>query len=71
MLNVSGCLMPHGDYFVQLLERAREDVLEIYTKIEQDYRHSEVTLLCDGSVRERYFSGWNMSFNRPENENVK
>ena len=69
-LNISGCLIYHGDYFIQILEGAREDVIKLYETIAQDERHSEVTLLWDGDVKQRYFTGWNMAFYRPEEKNL-
>ena len=69
--DVSGCLIYHDNSFVQILEGRKEDVLELYKKIEADQRHHTVTLLWESNVKSRVFTEWNMAFHRPANENVK
>ena len=46
--------------FYQVLEGAENDVQEIYSRIKQDERHSEVTLLEDGEIGQRNFGNWSM-----------
>lgn len=63
--NISGCLVHHNGYFVQILEGAREDVLEIFENIKNDNRHHTIQLLWDNDVASRLFEDWNMAFYRP------
>lgn len=67
-LNITGCLLFYNDYFAQILEGNKEDVLAIYDKIVQDLRHEDVELLWEGETDRRNFPQWNMSFYSPETQ---
>ncbi len=61
-LGITGilCTYPEGGIFLQVLEGARREVSDLYTRIVQDPRHGEVTLLSFEEIRERRFAGWRM-----------
>lgn len=60
--HITGCLLYHNNVFLQLLEGEKEDVQNLYKIIEQDERHSNVTLLLQEDVKERRFPKWSMAF---------
>lgn len=60
--DISGCLFCHNDQFTQYLEGDKEIVQELYLKILQDKRHSDVKLLHEGGKCERVFTHWSMVF---------
>ena len=69
--NITGCLIYHNGYFVQILEGAKEDVVEIFEEIKNDNRHHTVQLLWDNDVDNRLFEEWNMAFYRPSDIDAK
>lgn len=50
----------HGGVFLQVLEGGRDEVNQLYSKVLQDGRHTDVTLLDYAEISERRFSGWRM-----------
>lgn len=60
--NISGCLIYHRGTFIQIIEGDRKDVLALYSKINNDIRHSCVELLWEGASEKRYFPDWEMAF---------
>lgn len=60
--NITGCLLYYNREFIQILEGEKETVMELYSKIGRDNRHSEVLLLAEGDKKERVFYDWNMAF---------
>ncbi|AWG21989.1 hypothetical protein FFWV33_10915 [Flavobacterium faecale] len=69
--NITGCLIYHNNYFVQILEGDKQAVLDLYEKIKKDKKHHSVTLLWENSVDSRHFEEWNMAFYQPEENNMK
>ncbi|RRS03342.1 BLUF domain-containing protein [Aquabacterium soli] len=59
-LGVTGLLCHSGDTFMQVIEGGREAVNQLYTRICQDLRHSDVILLHYEEIAERRFAGWTM-----------
>lgn len=53
--NVTGCIVFHGNEFIQLLEGRKEDVQNLYTKIVKDPRHRHVTSLYKQAITARFF----------------
>jgi hypothetical protein len=49
-----------GDVFMQVLEGGREEVNQLYCRLVQDARHTDVTILDYAEISERRFSGWRM-----------
>lgn len=60
-LNITGCLVYFNNEFYQLLEGKQEDILSLYSSIENDKRHYHVTLLNQEQTKYRLFSNWNMA----------
>lgn len=70
-LNISGCLVFHNGYFVQILEGKKEDVIELFEKIKEDDRHHNVSLLGENSIEQAYFPEWNMAYYEPNDQSVR
>ena len=60
--NITGCLVYHNHEFVQILEGEESIVRELYSRIEKDNRHRNVTLLSTSSTNERIFTTWSMAY---------
>ena len=59
---ITGCLVYHKGLFIQYLEGNKNIVLELYSRIEKDVRHTEVTLLSSGYSYSREFDNWSMGY---------
>lgn len=66
--NITGCLVFYNDFFIQILEGNKENVLEIYHKICTDDRHHSIDLMWQNTSEKRFFDNWNMGFFTPEDE---
>lgn len=58
---ITGALLLSGDWFVQVLEGEEPAVRALFASIEQDPRHTDVSLLEAGTVPERVFARWAMA----------
>lgn len=58
---VSGALLVHGDWFVQVLEGEQATVQALFDTIAGDPRHESVTLLESQAVPQRRFARWAMA----------
>lgn len=70
-LEISGCLIYHNGYFVQILEGKKELVQSIFNNIERDNRHHNIVLLGESEVEKRTFPDWNMAYHEPSDKNVR
>ncbi|MCK0162027.1 BLUF domain-containing protein [Allomuricauda sp. F6463D] len=68
--DITGCLIYHNNHFVQILEGNKNDVLEVFEKIQADDRHHTVTVLWENSIDKRYFPKWNMAYHQPNHDNI-
>ena len=60
---VSGMLVFHDGTFLQALEGDKRAVIEIFTKIEKDARHRDISVLHRGpGPEQRIFGDWAMGF---------
>jgi hypothetical protein len=59
---ITGCLVYHKGLFIQYLEGNKNIVLELYSRIEKDVRHTDVTLLSSGYIYSREFDNWSMGY---------
>ncbi len=60
--NITGCLLYHNHEFIQILEGEKETVLNLFTKIGQDHRHTNIVLLAEGNKKDRVFYNWSMAY---------
>ena len=78
-LDVTGCLIYHNKFFLQILEGEKETVLELFDKIKLDHRNHQITLLSTDESQFRIFKEWAMAFCHidddktliPEEEKIK
>jgi hypothetical protein len=60
VLGITGVLCSSGAVFLQVLEGGRSQVSQLYNRITQDPRHTDVVLLSYDEIDERRFAGWAM-----------
>lgn len=60
--NVTGLLIMKGRSFLQCLEGEKNDVLEIFGKIEKDERHDSIVQVVEEDETNRYFPKWFMGY---------
>lgn len=63
-LDITGLLLVHQDWFVQVLEGGYEKVQTLYGRIAGDARHEGATVITAGPVEAREFGDWNMCARR-------
>ena len=61
--NITGLLLYSSGIFMQVLEGTRNAVEEAFRRIGDDIWNKNVIKLSEGSLRERVFPNWYMSFN--------
>jgi len=59
-VDVTGLLLMHAGWFVQVLEGPEASVRQTFERISGDPRHDEITLLGEAQVETRQFRDWNM-----------
>lgn len=60
--NVTGLLCFNKKHFLQCLEGSRKVVNDVYHKILNDERHSDIILLNYSEIEEREFDEWSMAY---------
>jgi hypothetical protein len=63
-LGITGILLHLDRGFLQILEGPKDAVMEIFSKIERDHRHTGVRVLLQDEVPQRLFGDWTMGFDR-------
>lgn len=61
-VGVTGALMFNAGCFAQVLEGSQSAVEEVFERIQQDQRHSDVSLLAFDPAPSRAFENWSMGF---------
>ncbi|WP_138518798.1 BLUF domain-containing protein [Limnobacter alexandrii] len=59
-LGIEGLLLCNGVEFMQCLEGPKEAVVQVYRKIVQDRRHSDIRLLVSEPTNDLMFKKWSM-----------
>ena len=62
MADITGALMFSSGFFGQVLEGPRPAVEATFERIQQDFRHADVSLLEFRSVAARTFEDWAMAY---------
>lgn len=66
---LTGCLIFHNNYFIQLLEGDEQVLKTLYDRIVKDTRHENIELMYEKTKSQRNFENWGMAFvNLDENE---
>ncbi len=60
--DITGMLLYSGDHYVQLIEGPAENLKKLFSKISQDYHHTNIIKLADGKITHRLFPDWTMGF---------
>lgn len=60
--NISGCLLYRNGVFLQYLEGKENVTLNLFKKIKEDDRHTNVILLSYDYISERVFEDWEMAY---------
>ena len=68
--NISGFLTFKKGNFLQLLEGDKQDVKSLYSKIQQDSRHKNITLIAENQIVERAFNDYASGFLTPLNGRI-
>ena len=66
-LNISGILIYNYGNFLQILEGDEQKINTLFSKINQDSRHSNIIKLIDTSIEERIFDSYGSGFVIVEN----
>jgi len=59
---VTGLLLYNDGTFIQLIEGKPRVIKNLFEKIKNDKRHSNVVLLLDESIKKRAFPDWTMGY---------
>ncbi|TDN40134.1 BLUF domain-containing protein [Hymenobacter sp. UV11] len=62
--SITGILLYSDGRFVQLLEGDEQQVRQLYARIQQDPRHTQVVTVSEGPGPARRFADWSMGFGR-------
>ncbi|QJD96139.1 BLUF domain-containing protein [Mucilaginibacter robiniae] len=57
--------------FIQVLEGDEQKVKYTFSKIKQDSRHHNITMVDQGKIQERNFASWSMGFKSLNKEDYK
>jgi hypothetical protein len=60
--HITGMLLYKDMSFMQLLEGPENIVKDLFSRIENDHRHTRVEALLEESISDRQFSHWSMGF---------
>lgn len=61
-IKISGILVYYDREFIQLLEGKKETIHNLYNKICQDQRHTNIKIFHEAPITQRSFSDWSMGF---------
>jgi hypothetical protein len=61
-LNVTGLLCYDHKQFLQIIEGETDVILDLFHKILNDPRHTNVRILHEGDIESRAFSDWKMAY---------
>lgn len=67
---VTGLLLFHEGRFLQILEGAEEVVDQLFEKIEEDERHTQIDVILTLQSRTRLFSQWSMGLKHLSVEDI-
>lgn len=60
--HITGCLLYYDQYFIHYIEGEEAKLFQLYKEIQDDVRHTKVTLLSFFQIEERVFAAWDLAF---------
>ena len=64
--SVTGALLYHNGYFMQLIEGQLDAINAIYDRIQADPRHEVLSVLFEDEISARFFTDWTMGYRAAE-----
>ncbi|MDA0825252.1 MAG: BLUF domain-containing protein [Proteobacteria bacterium] len=64
--SVTGALLYHNGYFMQLIEGQLDAINAIYDRIQADPRHEVLSVLFEDEISARFFPNWTMGYRAAE-----
>ena len=64
--SVTGALLYHNCYFMQLIEGQLDAINAIYDRIQADPRHEVLSVLFEDEISARFFPDWTMGYRAAE-----
>ncbi|MDB2509065.1 BLUF domain-containing protein [Pseudomonadales bacterium] len=64
--SVTGALLYHNGYFMQLIEGQLDAINAIYDRIQADPRHEVLSVLFEDEISARFFPDWTMGYREAE-----
>ena len=64
--SVTGALLYHNGYFMQLIEGQLDAINAIYDRIQADPRHEVLSVLFEDEISARFFPDWTMGYRAAE-----
>lgn len=61
-LDLTGCLVSCGEWFVQILEGSPEGLAKAMERIQSDPNHTDITVRMRREVGTRSFANWRMAY---------
>lgn len=68
--NITGVLLFENGYFLQAIEGSKDELEKLYTSIENDNRHKELTRLIFKEIDHSSFDKWSMEAFKIENSHL-
>ena len=62
--NITGMLLYDGIHFSQMIEGDKQDITNLYSRIQKDPRHKVLTISSTRPVERRRFTKWAMVYRR-------
>lgn len=69
-LGITGVLCGGRNDFIQVLEGPETNLIKLYSRILDDPRHSDCTLLSIAPIETRMFNDWSMGYVRNEKDSA-
>ncbi|MBC7696312.1 MAG: BLUF domain-containing protein [Burkholderiales bacterium] len=60
--NITGCLLYYNHEFLQILEGDDIAVKDLFSQIEKDRRHSNISRISENEKSNRTFKNWSMAY---------
>lgn len=69
--NITGVLLYLDKNFIQVLEGTKDDVINLYEKIQLDNRHKNIIKVIEDTINRRQFEEWDMGFSELNSDELK